>query len=137
MSYQINKDYDIPYVGGYSRDGKIIYIDKNLPETFITSTGEEHSLHYFLTIHEITEVGLMQTDEYSFNEAHKIAVEIEVASLFKNNVPVDEYYGHIFKYTQAAISKYKSGMSTLPIDLDMRPYIEDNITIEVIPGGKL
>lgn len=32
MQRKISRDYDMPYVGGYSTDGKTIYLDRHLPE---------------------------------------------------------------------------------------------------------
>ena len=30
----INRDYDIPYIAGYSVDGHTVFIDRHLPRTF-------------------------------------------------------------------------------------------------------
>ena len=31
---RVSHDYDIPYIAGYSVDGKTIFIDRHLPELF-------------------------------------------------------------------------------------------------------
>ena len=30
----LDRKHDIPYLAGYSKDGKIIYIDRHMPQTF-------------------------------------------------------------------------------------------------------
>ena len=37
----VNRDYDVPYIAGYSVDGKTIFIDRHLPRTFrwLLTTG--------------------------------------------------------------------------------------------------
>ena len=30
----VNRDYDIPYIAGYSVDGRTVFIDRHLPRTF-------------------------------------------------------------------------------------------------------
>lgn len=52
---KLNSDYDVPYGGGYSLDGKIVYIDKDIPEKFITYDGLNYPLKNVLFLHEVTE----------------------------------------------------------------------------------
>jgi len=30
----VNRDYDIPYIAGYSREGDTVFIDRHLPKSF-------------------------------------------------------------------------------------------------------
>ena len=30
----VNRNYDIPYIAGYSQDGRTVFIDRHLPRTF-------------------------------------------------------------------------------------------------------
>lgn len=121
----INMDYDIPYVAGYSLDGSTIYIDKNLPQSFMDTRG---NIHYFipaLILHEAVEKMLLGT--HTFNEAHKIALAAEHAELHRLNIPTDEYYGFLYMHVHTALEKMRAGESELPADLDLLPYHEDGL----------
>lgn len=37
-----DRTYDIPYLAGYNRDGRTIYIDRHLPKTFKLSAQRIH-----------------------------------------------------------------------------------------------
>ncbi|MEM4067831.1 MAG: hypothetical protein QXV17_13335, partial [Candidatus Micrarchaeaceae archaeon] len=55
----VNSDYDIKYAGGYSKDGKVIYIDRDLPKT-ITVEGKEVDLVQSIALHhEVVEKWLI------------------------------------------------------------------------------
>jgi hypothetical protein len=53
----VNREYDIPYIAGYSLDGDTVFIDRHLPKTFrwITKTVR---VEPFLLTHEIVEKAL-------------------------------------------------------------------------------
>src|SRR3977135_1065509 len=55
---RVNRSYDIPYIAGYSVDGKTIFIDRHLPRTFrwLLKTGR---VEHFLLTHEIVEKALL------------------------------------------------------------------------------
>src|SRR5438045_3468495 len=54
----INRDYDIPYIAGYSVDGHTVFIDRHLPRTFrwLLKTLRVEA---FLLTHEIVEKALL------------------------------------------------------------------------------
>jgi len=49
-----NRDHDIPYLAGYSRDCKTIYIDRHLPPSF-RYRGRDIDTDRFLILHEEVE----------------------------------------------------------------------------------
>lgn len=120
------KKYDIPYVGGYSSDGTTVYIDKDLPETFIASTGVLVNVHKYLTIHEITEIALIRNASMTYNEAHRIAVGAEIAALQQDKCPVDEYYHFLFSHVNKKLRA--DAITSVPRDLEILPYAEDNLS---------
>jgi hypothetical protein len=67
----VNRDYDVPYIAGYSLDGKTIFIDRHLPRTFrwLLKTVR---VEQFLLTHEIVEKALL--DELRL---HQVAVRAE------------------------------------------------------------
>ena len=48
---QLDRTHDIPYLAGYSQDGKTIYIDRHLPR-FFNYDGEKIETDRFLILHE-------------------------------------------------------------------------------------
>lgn len=121
--FRICKEFDIPYVGGYSKDGQTIYISRKLPISFKTSLDIDVKVLEYLVIHEITEKALMQALRYRFNAAHSIALGSEIAALRRDKVPVDEYYGFINKWVNHCMNPLN--ITYLPEDLDLTPYRED------------
>lgn len=57
--FEVNRDYHIPYVAGYSEDGKTIYIDSRMPEGFESKSGKFISTDQYLIFHEAIEKILM------------------------------------------------------------------------------
>src|SRR6516165_7240998 len=49
-----DRDHDIPYLAGYSRDGKTIYIDRHMPPSF-RYRGRDIDTDRFLILHEEVE----------------------------------------------------------------------------------
>ena len=54
----VNRDYDVPYIAGYSVDGKTIFIDRHLPRT-IRWLLKTVRVEPFLLTHEIVEKALL------------------------------------------------------------------------------
>jgi hypothetical protein len=58
----IDRDYDLPYLGGYSGNGETIYIDRHLPEELTyENDGQKKSFDpsRFVTMHERFEKAVM------------------------------------------------------------------------------
>lgn len=122
---EVNTDYDVPYVGGVSLDGKTVYIDKRLPESFVDSRNKEVSVYQYLIIHEITEQAMMNELGLDFNTAHLIAMGAQMYALAMDNVAADEYFGVQQKYVDIDIKP--EDINSVPPDLDLRPYEADHL----------
>src|SRR3954470_20504615 len=73
---RIDRSYDIPYIGGYSLDGRTVFIDRHLPRTFrwLMKTVR---IEPFLLTHEIVEKALLDELGLHYLHAHQIAVRAE------------------------------------------------------------
>lgn len=120
--------YDIPYIGGYSKDKKTIYIDCDFKWQFTDTRGIVHNILDALILHESIECMLLDT--HTFNDSHKIALAAEGEYLKQRDIPIDEYYHHIYKHVDARLQRSYIEGADLPPDLDMTPYIEDGILIK-------
>ena len=55
---KLDRRHDIPYLAGYSRNGKTIYIDRHMPKWF-TFRGRRINTDRFLILHEAVEKALI------------------------------------------------------------------------------
>jgi hypothetical protein len=127
---KINADYDIKYTGGYSNDGKTVYIDRNFPKTLNINGKEVSTLESIGRHHELTEKWLTD-DEYEYPYAHEIADGIE--KLYVESLGIDwkAYSDEVGKHLH---DTYARKLQKSPKDLDLSPYIysHDNKAIEEI-----
>ena len=118
----INRTYDVPYVSGCSTDGSVVYIDRKLPEKFITSDMKVIYWTKYLIVHEVTEFALMHRLGHDYSHSHFVATEAEIASCIDDRTPVDEYLGEIWQWClKLALPE---NIRRTPPDLDLRPYRE-------------
>src|SRR5882672_12767220 len=78
--YTINRDYDLPYLGGYSKDGGTIYIDRHLPDKLtIQADGliREFNPIPFIVAHERFEKAVMDALGWHYLHAHQAATAYE------------------------------------------------------------
>ena len=78
---KLDRKHDVPYLAGYSRDGKTIYIDKDLPKSFATRRGKRVAVDRFLILHEAVEKTLMDHLGLRYLHAHQIATRAEQAAV--------------------------------------------------------
>jgi hypothetical protein len=76
----IDRKHDIPYVAGYSLDGRKIYIDRHLPRT-MNYHGREIDTDRFLVLHEEVEKTLIDQLGLHYLHAHQIALRAEQAAV--------------------------------------------------------
>jgi hypothetical protein len=72
----INREFDIPYIAGYSVDGNTVFIDRHLRRSFrwLLKTVR---VERFLLTHEIVEKALLDELRLHSLHAHQIAVRAE------------------------------------------------------------
>jgi hypothetical protein len=73
---RVSHDYDIPYIAGYSVDGKTIFIDRHLPRT-IRWLVKTVRVEPFLLTQEIVEKALLDELRLHYLHAHQIATRAE------------------------------------------------------------
>lgn len=123
--FKLNRDYDIPYLGGYSRDGKIIYIDRHLPMTLPIGGKRIHIFPYLIT-HERTEKALLDFAGMRYDEAHRCATFVAHLELNKHDISSTLYEKALDPYIKA---DQHEKIRKVPIDLDYRPYKDSHDTI--------
>lgn len=119
---QINNEYDLPYLGGYSKDGETIYIDRHLPESImLEDDGNKKELHpyQFIADHERFEKAVMDVLGWSYEHAHQAATGYERRHVLEHGFFWKQYDKCLQKYIK---SDEHEKLTKVPSNLDMRPY---------------
>src|SRR5947209_18839599 len=87
---RISRDYDIPYVAGYSVDGRTIFIDRHMPKSLAVA-GRRVGTDRFIALHEIIEKALLDQLRLHYLHAHQIALRTEQAAIRAAGIPWRAY----------------------------------------------
>ena len=119
---KIDKTHDVPYLGGISRDGRTVYIDRHLPPS-LKIGGKSINPVPFLAVHERTEHAIMTTLGLKYAAAHKLATAAEERRVNAAGIDPGEYEKALQPYIKAdAVEKLKK----VPKDLFMGPYEDEH-----------
>ena len=119
---RLDRTHDIPYLAGYSQDGKTIYIDRHLPRT-LQSRRREVETDRFLILHETVEKTLIDRLGLHYLHAHQIALRTEEAAVRAAGVPWRDYDRSMQKYIKRAGDER---LTRVPKDLDTKPYRDEH-----------
>ena len=121
---KLDRGHDIPYLAGYSQDGKTIYIDRHMPETF-RYKGKAIDTDRFLILHEEIEKTLIDRLDLHYLHAHQIALRAEQAAVRAAGIVWRDYDRFMQKY----VKKFgDERLTKVPIDLDTKPYRDEHDT---------
>jgi len=115
---KLDRTHDIPYLAGYSQDGKTIYIDRHLPKSF-TFRGRTIEVDRFLVLHEEVEKTLIDRLGLHYLHAHQIATRAEEAAVNAQRVTWKAYDRFMQKYVKSVGDER---LQKVPADLDLKPY---------------
>jgi hypothetical protein len=117
----INREYDVPYIAGYSNDGHTVFIDRHLPRTFrwLLKTVR---VEPFLLTHEIVEKALLDELPLHYLHAHQIAARAERDDV-KAAVISWWAYQRFMKRHEKPIEEEK--LIRVPPSLDLTPYRDE------------
>src|SRR5580658_10247656 len=118
----IDRAHDIPYLAGYSLDGKRIYIDRHLPRSFV-DRGREIPVDRYLLLHEEVEKTLIDQLGLHYQHAHQIATRAEEAAVRADGVSWRAYDRFMQQYVKIAGDER---LSEVPDDLDLKPYRDEH-----------
>lgn len=114
----INWEYDLPYVAGYSVDGKTVYVDKHF-RPLMPYKGRKINILPFLVLHEHVEASLIHALGYKYQKAHAVAEHVEDRSVEAAGISSDRYEKFYKPYIKA---DSKEKLVKVPPDLDLTPY---------------
>jgi hypothetical protein len=117
-----DRKHDIPYLAGYSQDGKTIYIDRHMPPSF-KFRGRTIETDRFLVLHEEVEKTLIDQLGLHYLHAHQIATRAEQAAVRAAGVSWRAYDRFMQKNVKRAGDER---LSRVPADLDTKPYRDEH-----------
>lgn len=118
-----SREFDVPYVAGYSKDGKRFYIDRNLPKGF-DYEGRFFLVDTPLMMHEVVEKSLLEAEAgIEYQLAHQVALRAEKACVDAARVPW-AYYNNWFMKLIKSIGG-RASYPDCPPDLDLQPYTDE------------
>jgi hypothetical protein len=115
---KLDRKHDIPYLAGYSQDGKTIYIDRHLPK-FFTFRRRTVEVDRFLILHEEVEKTLIDQLGLHYLHAHQIATRAEEAAVHAQGITWKAYDRFMQKYVKRIGDER---LRKVPVDLDLKPY---------------
>src|SRR5439155_327549 len=87
----LDRKHDVPYLAGYSRDGKTIYIDRHMPK-MMHYDGRDIDTDRYLVCVQVMQVELIDQRFFNLLMQNQIAVGVDVAAVVMHHlrhVPVD------------------------------------------------
>src|SRR5208282_4289608 len=119
---KFDRKHDIPYLAGYSEDGKTIYIDRHMPR-FFKFRGRKIDTDRFLILHEEVEKTLIDQLGLHYLHAHQIATRAEQAAVRADRIEWHDYDRFMQKYVKRIGDER---LTKVPDDLDLKPYRDEH-----------
>src|SRR3984885_9841583 len=119
---KFDRKHDIPYLAGYSLDGKTIYIDRHMPPSF-KFRGRTIETDRFLILHEEVEKTLIDQLGLHYLHAHQIATRAEEAAVRADGILWRDYDRFMQKYVKHIGDER---LKDVPEDLDLKPYRDEH-----------
>jgi len=118
----LDRRHDIPYLAGYSQDGKTIYIDRHMPRS-LKHGGREIDTDRFLILHEEVEKTLIDQLGLHYLHAHQIATRAEQAAVRAAGIAWRDYD----RFMQKCVKRIgDERLTKVPADLDLKPYRDEH-----------
>jgi hypothetical protein len=115
---RVDQSWDIPYLGGYSEDGRTIFLDRHLPKRF-RYRGREVDLDRFLIVHEEIEKALIDELDFKYAHAHEVATRGEENAVRLAGIDVPWYRRVLRPFIKADEAER---LLRVPRAMDLTPY---------------
>lgn len=133
-----DNSFSVPYIAGYSTDGKTLYFDSHLPgQIELKHDGQTRTFdpRRFLRLHEELEKAIIDALGWSYYPSHAVATMAEKRAVLRELGPM-----WWMPYTHA-MDGFASGdehekITKVPRDLDMTPYLAPPVNRRLIEAMK-
>lgn len=122
-SVRVIRDYDVPYVGSCSKDGKKVYIDHQLP-MHLTYRGKRYDVDRYITMHEVVEMLFEHVLHFQYRDAHQLALRAERALVESDGLAWSAYNRFCSKWIKAIGGR--KVYPNPPPDIDLQPEIDED-----------
>jgi hypothetical protein len=119
---RLDREYDIPYVAGYSNDGTVIYIDRHMPKSLVYRS-KRILTDRFLVVHEAVEKALIHLWGMHYLHAHQVALRAEQAAVRAEGL--DWHVYDTFMQENIKIIGDET-LTRVPAELDLTPYVDEH-----------
>ena len=118
-SISVNTAYDIKYTGGYSLDGKTVYLDEHFPP-LLNVAGKTVDARESIGLHHELPEKWLSDDAYEYPYAHEIATGIEKEYVEYLGVSWKDYCNEVDRNLRKV---YRNKLEKSPASLDLAPYL--------------
>ncbi len=115
---KVNTEYDVKYTGGYSLDGKTVYLDEHFP-VFLNIKGKTIDSRKSIGLHHELPEKWLSDDAYEYPYAHEIATGIERKYVEHMGVTWKDYCDVVDRNLRHV---YSNKLGKSPPSLDLAPY---------------
>ena len=118
---KVSRAFDVPYIAGYSSDGRTVYIDRHMPPSF-RFRGKNVRTDRFLIVHEVVEKALLDGLELHYLHAHQVALRVEQAAVRALGIGWQDYNAFTEANEKTIVREL---LQRVPPDLDLTPYSDE------------
>lgn len=115
---RVDRTHDVPYVGSCSRNGRVIYIDYELPSHLIYR-GKRYDVDRYIVMHEVVEMLFEHQLRFCYRDAHQIATRCEKALVESDGLSWSVYSRFCSRWSKQ-IGNRKIYVNP-PSDIDLQP----------------
>ena len=115
----LSQKYDIKYTGGYSLDGKTIYLDEHFPPV-LEVEGKKVDARISIGLHHELPEKWMSDEKYEYPYAHETATGIEKKYVESLGVT---WQGYCREVDRNLRNVYRRTLEKSPPSLDLAPYL--------------
>ncbi len=116
---KVSTNYDIKYTGGYSLDGKTVYLDEHFPP-ILNVGGKQIDARKTIGLHHELPEKWMADEDYEYPYAHEVATGIEKKYVESLGVTWQDYCREVDKNLRQV---YRRTLEKSPPSLDLAPYL--------------
>lgn len=122
--FTVDRTHTIPYIGGYSKDGGTIYLDKRFPKA-MTLGDRKMDPTPFVILHERVEKAFLDTKDQKYQTAHSdYATKAEHGALKQAGFSPADIRSYDAQMNVLAQKIAQGPNNDVPADLDTMPYAD-------------
>ncbi len=116
---RVSTSFDIKYTGGYSLDGKTVYLDEHFPQ-IMKIDGKEVDARESIGLHHELPEKWLSDEAYEYPYAHEVATGIEKKYVESLGVKWKDYCDEVDRNLR---NVYSRKLEKSPPSLDLAPYL--------------